>query len=80
MIQRLGRNFPRMIHPHQRSGVLPGGLVMDGLLDPLAGKRAGRNIGGGHGAQAAVDFLDQAVRQAEAAGGDGVPGAHGRPV
>ena len=80
MIQRLGRNFPRMIHPHQRSGVLPGGWVMDGLLDPLARERAGGNIGGSHGAQAAVNLLDQAVRQAEAAGGGGALGTHERPV
>jgi hypothetical protein len=58
----------------------PAGLVKDGLLDSLAGKRARRNIGGHHRTQPTVDFLDQAVRQAEAAGRDEVPGGHRLPV
>ena len=69
MIQRLGGNFAGVVDPHQGRGVTALGGVGDRLVGPGGGVRSGGHIGRGHGPEAPVELLDQAVGEPQVANG-----------
>ena len=69
VVQGLGRDFARVVYAHQACRMAPGGLLIDGFGRVSGRIGPGGHVRGGYRAQSPVDFPDQAVGEAEAAGG-----------
>ena len=74
VVERLRGDLAGVVDPHQGRGVPAGRRVGQGSGTPWSGNGR-RHVGCGHGPQTAVDFPDQAVRQAQPAGDGGALGA-----